>query len=240
MIKRSCRLLICTVLFVPLFSFADFSPELNVDPHYNELGFFDIHLCNWPERPNFFKVLFSSTHFEKIDSMKVYAPDDSLLVQLEKSKFIQIKRKGKADKRVYILDLDAPDKVATGWYRIEIKTTDGQDYQARDYVVASRMSRATAMQPSADEERVLPVTLKWKPVAGAQYYKVFVRDAWQDKLVFTSKLIADAEVQLPDGKLEPGGYYSWAVHARDTNEHILLGDFHMGSMSKKAFFAVAE
>lgn len=240
MMKRLRRVFVFYVLLVPSFSFADFSPKLNVDPHYNELGFFDIHLCNWPERPNFFKVLFSSEHFKKIDSMKVYTPDNKLLMQLDKDKFIHLKRKGKAEKRVYILDADAPESVVTGWYRIDVKTTDGENYQAEDYVIASRMAKVSDMRPSDDEERVLPVTLKWKPVAGAQYYKVFVRDAWEDKLVFTSKLTGEEEVQIPADKLQPGGYYSWAVHARDTNEHILLGDFHMGSMSKKAFFAVAD
>ncbi|VAW50540.1 hypothetical protein MNBD_GAMMA06-2271, partial [hydrothermal vent metagenome] len=190
--------------------------------------------------PNFFKVLFSSEYFKKIASMKVYTPDNELLMQLDKDKFIRLKREGKAEKRVYILDADAPESVATGWYRIDVRTTDGRKYQAEDYVIASRMGKVSGMQPSDDEERVLPVTLKWKPVVGAQYYKVFVRDAWEDKVIFTSKLIGDEEVQLPDDKLQPGGYYSWAVHARDTNEHILLGDFHMGSMSKKVFFAVAD
>lgn len=240
MMKSLYRIFVCIVLLMPLDSLAEFSPALNVDPHYNELGFFDIHLCNWPERPNFFKMLFSSAHYEKIDSMKIYAPDNKLLAQLDKEKFIRLRRKGKAEKHVYIFDMDAPEKVTTGWYRIDVKTTDGRIYQAEDYVIASRMGKVSGMRPADDEERVLPVTLKWKPVSGAQFYKVFVRDVWDDKLIFTSDLVSDTTVALPTEKLEPGGYYSWAVHARDTNEHILLGDFHMGSMSEKAFFSVAE
>jgi hypothetical protein len=43
---------------------ADKGPQLiNEDPHRNEMGFFDIHVCNWPERPQFLKVLFSTTRF---------------------------------------------------------------------------------------------------------------------------------------------------------------------------------
>jgi hypothetical protein len=82
--------------------------------------------------------------------------------------------------------------------------------------------------------------LKWTPVPGSQYYQAFVRDAWTEKLVFRSKLLDTAEVEIPKDRLEPGGDYYWTVHSRDTNEHILLGDFHMGSMSEKRFFTVAE
>ena len=45
---------------------------------------------------------------------------------------------------------------------------------------------------------------------------------------------------FPEGALEPGGSYLWSVHARDVNEHILLGDFHNGSISEKFHFSVAD
>ncbi|MFV2005358.1 MAG: hypothetical protein ACC650_09125 [Gammaproteobacteria bacterium] len=238
MIKHRFPILI--FLLASANAFAEDSPELSADPHYNVLGFFDVHLCNWPERPNFFKVLFSSEQYARIDSMAVYTPDDRLLVKLDKSKFINLKREGKADKHVFISDIDAPENVITGWYRIDINTSDGTHYQAKDYVIMSRLEIVSDMQPSGDDAQALPVTLRWEPVPGAQYYKVFVRDEWDRKLIFKSDLLTAEEITLPDGKLEPGGYYSWSVHARDTNEHILLGDFHMGSMSKKVFFSVAE
>ena len=96
------------------------------------------------------------------------------------------------------------------------------------------------MQPSDDKVISLPITLKWKPVIGSQYYQAFVRDAWTEKLVFQSKLIDTPGIKIPDEKITPGGDYYWVVHSRDTNEHILLGDFHMGSLSKKTFFSVAQ
>ncbi len=114
-------------------------------------------------------------------------------------------------------------------------------YQARDFVIMTRLAQVSRMQPSGDsKEYDLPITLKWKPVTGSQFYKVFVRDVWTGKLVYKSKLITGPEIKIPDNNLEPGGYYSWSVHARDTNEHVLLGDFHMGSISKKSFFTVSE
>lgn len=141
----------------------------------------------------------------------------------------------------YFLNIDVPESASNGWYKIDVKTDDGRTYQVSDFVVMTRLEQVSQMQPSSDsEEFSLPITLKWEPVVGSRYYQVFVRDAWTGKLVYQSKLISDHEIKIPDSKLEPGGYYSWVVHSRDTNEHVLLGDFHMGSLSKASFFTVAE
>lgn len=108
-------------------------------------------------------------------------------------------------------------------------------------MLLTRIDRVTGMAPSSEESAFpLPVTLTWSKVPGAGFYKVYIRDEWTEELVFKSKLLSDNKLKLPVGKLQPGGYYSWAVHARDLNEHFLLGDFNMGSMSRKAFFNVAE
>ncbi len=214
--------------------------ELESDPHYNQIGFFDIHICNWPERPNYFKILFSSEKYQQIESMSVYTPDNQLLANLDRKKFRTLKRKNKPNKRVYLLDLDVPEMASTGWYKIDIKTDDGATHHAKDYVIMTRLEKTSEMSPSDDREFNLPVTLKWKPVAGSQYYQAYVRDAWTEKLVFRSKLIDKPEIEIPKDKLEPGGDYYWTVHSRDTNEHVLLGDFSMGSMSEKTFFTVAE
>jgi hypothetical protein len=151
-----------------------------------------------------------------------------------------LKRKNKPEKRVYMVDMDVPDQATTGWYTIDIQDVNGRVSSAKDYVIMARLERVTEMSPADDEQVQLPVTLKWKPVIGAQHYEVFVRDIWTENQVFKSKLTETAELKIPDNKLEPGGSYSWTVHARDTNEHILLGDFGAGSMSDKAFFTVAE
>ncbi len=220
---------------------AEQSLELHGDPHYNQMGFFDIHICNWPERPNFFKILFSSEKYEQIESMGVYTPENKLLVNLDKTKFRTLKRKNKPNKKVYMLDIDVPELATTGWYKIDIKTKNGNIYHAKDYVIISRLEKISEMQPSDEHKKFdLPITLKWEPVAGSKHYQVFVRDVWTEKLVFRSKLIGMPEIKIPDGKLEPGGEYYWVIHSRDTNEHILLGDFHMGSMSEKKYFTVVE
>ena len=227
-------------LFLQSNLYAEESLTFSSDPHYNQIGFFDIHICNWPERENFFKILFSSEKYQQIESMKVYTPDNQLLVDLDKEKFKVIQRKNKPEKRVFMLNMDIPASASTGRYKIIVTSADGSTHNASDYVIMSTLEKASEMQPADNKIFSLPITLKWKPVAGSQYYQVFVRDAWTEKQVFQSKLIDTPEIRIPDEKIEPGGDYYWVIHARDTNEHILLGDFHMGSLSKKTFFTVSE
>ena len=87
----------------------------------------------------------------------------------------------------------------------------------------------------------VPEKLTWEPVPGAGFYQVFIRDLWNDsKLIHTSKLLTRPELELPPGLLQQGGYYSWIIHARDTNSHILLGDFNHGSLNKSATFLIGE
>ncbi len=137
--------------------------------------------------------------------------------------------------------MDIPDSATAGWYSIKVKTADGKEYLARDYVPMVRIKRVTDMAPSSEDSSFpLPVTLTWSKAPGAGFYMVFIRDEWTGEMVFETKLISENSIRIPEGKLLPGGYHSWMVHARDLNEHILLGDFHMGSMSKKAFFNVVE
>ncbi len=240
---QSTKLVLAAIFFYLLISpgHAEEASILHNDPHRNELGFFDMHLCNWPERPRFFKILFSTEKFADVAGMQVITPNGDVLTELDKNKFMRLTRKNKPEKRVYLLDLDVPDNATTGWYHIKVTDTQGKTFQASDYMIMSRLERAGGMSPSeASGDATLPVTLKWNAVPGANWYKVYVRDVWDDKLVFRSRLLHEPVVTIPDGKLDVGGDYYWTIHSRDTNEHILLGDFQMGSMSEKVFFSVAD
>jgi hypothetical protein len=214
---------------------------ISEDPHRNELGFFDIHICNWPERPQFLKVLFSTSRFAQIDRMEVFDPAGRKIVDLDKHHFMQFSPKNKPVKRVFMQDIDLPESATEGWYRIAVTDSEGRVYEASDLVPLTRIQRPVGLQPGdGDEEVSVDTDLSWQEVPGAQYYQVFVRDAWSDELLYRSKLIEETDVELPSGTLQPGGYYVWRVHARDLNEHVLLGDFHNGSMSEKAYFSVRE
>lgn len=241
MIRNSRQLILVLSLLFHSNLYAEESLKFTNDPHYNDIGFFDIHICNWPERPIFFKILFSSEKYNQIESMDVFTPDNQLLVSLDKNKFMHLKRNNKPNKKVFMLEIDVPDSASTGWYSIDVQAKDGTTYQAKDYVVMTRLEQVSKLQPSGEDKTFsLPITLTWEPVAGSQYYQAYVRDVWTEKLVFKSKLLNKPEIQIPEDKLKPGGDYYWVVHARDTNEHVLLGDFHMGSLSNKTFFTVAE
>ena len=209
------------------------------DPHYNEAGFFDIHVCNWPDRPVFLMPLFSTTQGDAIRSIEVLTPDRQSLVQLDLSRYRSITQENKPDKRVFINQIDVPPKAENGWYSARITLDDGRRFTAKDYVVISRLTQAGGQVPADGAEVVLPDVLRWKPVPGARFYQVFIRDLWDDdRLIHTSKLLGSPALELPPGLLEPGGYYSWIIHARDTNEDAMLGDFNHGSLNRAATFTV--
>lgn len=211
------------------------------DPHYIDPGFFDIHVCNWPDRTVFFMILFSTVNPDAVKSIEVLTPEAQPLVQLDLSRYRTIEKKKDApEKRVFINQVEIPPGAGNGWYSARITLVDGNEYEARDFVKISRLPQTGGQVPANGEEAELPHSLRWDPVPGAGFYQVFIRDLWDEgKLIYSSKLVDRPELVLPGGLLEPGGYYSWIVHARDTNEDIMLGDFNHGSLNRPATFTVA-
>jgi len=68
---------------------------------------------------------------------------------------------------------------------------------------------------------------------------VVIKDLWNDeKMVYSSKLLKEPRLVVPSGLLQPGGYYSWLVHARDVNEDPVLGDFNRGSQTDAIEFSI--
>lgn len=210
------------------------------DKHYNEAGFFDIHVCNWPDRPLFFMPLFSTTRFKDVHEIEVSYPDGSKLTSLDLSRYRTIINDKAPEKRVYMKQVDVPESAQEGWYSARVTLASGETFEASDYVVISELQRATGHTPGHEQEvPAPPEKLSWEAVPGASFYKVFIRDKWNDdKLIFTSELLDKPELALPAGLVENGGLYSWMVHARDVNEHVLLGDFNHGSISRHVTFMV--
>lgn len=212
------------------------------DTHYTPVGFFDIHVCNWPDRVPFFLLLFSTRMYAQVARIDVTGPDGRALHTFDLDRYKVIQKKGKPEKRVFINQLALPPGPTDGWYRARIAMTDGTVHTAEDYVIVRQMPRAQVVAPLDDADGIrLPVTLIWRAVPGARYYRVFVRDLWNDgKMVYESDVLSKPELRVPDGKLVSGGVYSWRVHARDVNEHVLLGDFNHGSQNEAVRFTVAE
>jgi hypothetical protein len=212
------------------------------DTHYIDSGFFDIHVCNWPERKLFFMPLFSTARYDEIVKIDIIDPDGRPLVQMDLERFRVIKQKTGKEKHAFINQLDVPPAAKDGWYSAQITLSDGSVQTASDYVRISTLDKADGHRPGHDEEVASPPReLRWNPVPGAGFYQVFIRDKWNDdRLIHTSKLLAKPRLVLPPGLITPGGLYSWVVHARDINEDLLLGDFNHGSMSKVVEFSVSD
>lgn len=207
------------------------------DPHYTEAGFFDIHVCNWPDKPPFIMALFSTVLFDKVELVSVYTPTGELLGNLDLARFRAFKTRDGKDKRAFISHLELPGKTTDGWYKAVVTLKGGHRIEASDYVVHAVMPLPTGMQPAAGTVGVeLPGELRWNPVPGASFYQVYVYDKWNDKLVFKSAVIRETAVKLPPGILQAGGQYGWRVNARDVNEHVLLGDFNHGTTSAEYHF----
>lgn len=212
------------------------------DPHYTPAGFFDIHICHWPDRPNFYLMLFSTTRFTEIERVDVFYPDGRRLAPLDLNRYRVVKRAGKPEKRVFITNVTLPANPPEGWYRTSIRMKDGSTHHARDRVEIRDMPMAAGLLPAPDSMNIpLPAQLSWQPVAGAKHYQVFIWDKWQgSKEIFKSKLLVEPRLALPPGLLQRGGSYKWRVHARDVHEDLELGDFNHGSLSPVVLFTVAD
>jgi len=208
------------------------------DPHYTPVGFFDIHVCHWPDQPPLFLMLFSTTRFEELSSVEVVRPDGVSLGMLKPERYRVVRKPNKPEKRVFMTTIPVPDGSPNGWYVGRVTMKNGDHFEGKDYVVHELMTLPTGLQP-AEEAKDVPLApvFNWSAVPGAKFYKVFVYDLWDDeKTVYQSKLLTETRHQLPPGILKPDGYYAWMVHAREGDEHPLLGDFNHGSLSRRVHF----
>lgn len=212
------------------------------DPHYTEAGFFDIHVCNWPDQPLFLMALFSTTHFNEIARIDLFAPDGTNLGPLDLNRYRPSKDAENHEKRVLMTHYPIPEKNADGWYHARITMRDGKTFDARDHVVRKVLPMAGGHQPAAQSENVtMPDELRWDPVPGAGFYQIYVRDEWEnERYLMISKIIKDNFLKIPPGLLKPGGSYTWRIHARDINGDPEWGDFNHGSLAKEVHFSVAE
>jgi hypothetical protein len=240
------RLLLCATM---LAGCAASRPEMPdefstpLDPHYTPAGFFDGHVCQWPERPLFFKWIFSSSQYEQLEEITIYSPAGDVLGKFDLSHYRLVKQPGKSDKRMYLVDTPISENAPDGWYFAMIQTKNGHTYQARDHIEIGPLAMAGAgMLPENEAVLTQPLReLSWKEVPGAKYYQVFVHDVWNDeKLIYQSPHVTEPRVTLPNDLIKPGGAYLWRVHSRDMNGDPEYGDFNLGSLSVFVSFSVQD
>jgi len=233
-------ILMLAALILPVDSQADVGTDGN--PHYNEIGFFDMHVCNWPDQPLFFLSLFSTTQYDTIRKIEVYDNNQRFIGQLNLDKYRTVMLKNPTrEKHVFITYLPIPKTSGDGWYSTKVYLKDGRILGAKDYVIIYKMNRATGLRPAANASLTsIPTTFSWQAVPGAKYYQVFIDDLWSNKSVYSSELLTRPELTIPRNLLKRGGSYCWLVNARDTNEDVLLGDFNHGSLTKCLEFDINE
>jgi len=232
--------LLCVLCVTPI-THADEPATMVANPHYTPAGFFDLHVCNWTDRPMFFLAVFSSERSAEVKSVDVIRPDGRPLMGMNLGRYRIVTRKDKPEKHVFIEQLTLPPDATDGWYSARIALHNGEQHFARDYVILHTMAPATGLiPPDGAKDIPVPTALKWDPVPGASHYKVYIQDLWEGALILESKLLSSPRLDLPPGLIKPGGDYIWRVHARDVNENVLLGDFNHGSFTGETRFNTAR
>lgn len=212
------------------------------DPHRNEAGFFDVHVCNWPDKPLFFMGLFSTTRYDEVTDIRLYTPSGKEVGVFKLDRYRLVRIPGKPEKHVFITLFDIPKEREEGWYVARVKLKDGRTLTAKDNIALKLLPIAKNLQPAAGAENVpLPRELRWDPVPGALFYQVFIKDVWEDgQEILSSNLLSEPRLVLPAGLIKPGGRYLWQVHSRNLNDDPVWGDFNHGSLTAEVEFAVSE
>jgi len=211
------------------------------DPHYVAAGFFDLHVCHWPDRPLFFMAIFSTAQFAEIASVEVFDAHHKVLGALNLQQFETTKNKLGQDKRVFISYFDVTTGAPDGWYTANITLRDGTVFTARDLVQIQRLALPSGFQPANHAQLGAPPSeLLWDAIPGARYFQVTIRDAWaNNQRIYRSPFLSEPHLTLPQDLLRRGGSYTWRVHARDVNEDKELGDFNLGALGPVLDFSVA-
>ena len=85
--KKMEALVVCFfVLIATTNAFSENEKHLG-DSHYTASGFFDVHVCNWPDRAPFYMILYSTMQFNDIKSVEIMNGSDERLADLDLSKF---------------------------------------------------------------------------------------------------------------------------------------------------------
>lgn len=233
--------IVCFFAILFLMFSRDSQSATSDDLHYSKAGFFDIHVCNWPNRPLFFMTIFSTYNFKDISNIQVFSPDNKIIGELNLKIYRSFTGKNKKQKRAFIKHLEISANAKNGWYYTKVNLKNGSTIIAKDYVIIDKLDIAKISKPNIKKElKTIPKSFILKKIKGAKHYQAFIRDVWDSKLIYKSKLLNKPEIHIPNNILKKGGLYTIQIHTRDINEHQLLGDFNHGSLTKKIGFSIAE
>lgn len=210
------------------------------DPHETPAGYFDLHICNWPDRPPFVVALFVAADSNNLRRVEVLRPDGRPLGEVNLTKYERRVDENGRELRAYKTFLPLPKDAPAGWYSARVSLRDGRAQQARDYVQVQILPQAKIVQPANGQDNLAGnAELRWQPVPGATHYRVFIKDAWAGQQIFKSDLLTQPRLRVPRGVLQPNGSYAWRVHARSGGPEATWGEFNHGSLNSEATFALA-
>ncbi len=232
-------ILLCTFPSQQAFS----NNQIHKDWHKDELGFFDIHYCNWPDQKPFLMLVYATHHYKNLDSIKVLTPEGRKLGEINKSTYRYlpaktVKGENIPDKKVFITHIPFTKNMTKGTFTAVVTTNSGQRHQYKDEVNMDYIVATAKINYPADKATDIPLapTLKWDTVENAKYYQFFIKDNWSGENVYASKTLNQTQFTLPKDILKKDGWYAWKVHAKDMDETIKYGDFNAGSLSETITF----
>lgn len=209
------------------------------DPHETAAGYFDLHICNWPDRPPFVVALFTTADSTNVRRVEVLRPDGKVLGEVSLTNHESRVDEHGRERRAYKTFLPLPKDAPAGWYRARISLRDGSAEQAQDYLQVQVLPQAKLLQPANGQDNLAANSeLRWQPVPGATHYRVFVKDAWAGQQIYKSDLLTTPRLRLPQGVLQPNGSYVWRVHARSGGPEAKWGEFNHGSLTTESTFAL--
>ncbi len=110
-----------------------------------------------------------------------------------------------------------PGVAVDGVYTFTIIDTDGRTQTTHDYLQVQPLGRVDATTLRAMGAWPTP-TLSWSApadIGGPTYYRVIIENASNGSRAWSSGRITSTSLNVPAGRLQPGGSYRWHVRAYD-------------------------
>ena len=107
-------------------------------------------------------ALYSTAYYDNVESIKIIAPNDVVIGELNLDKYRIIKAKNKAEKHVFITQIPSLATEQDGWFKARVKLRDGTSDAASDFVIHQLLPKATGLQPAGGyEELALSERMSW-------------------------------------------------------------------------------
>lgn len=97
-------------------------------------------------------ALFATYKYKNISRIEIFTPGNTKLGEISTEKYKVVIKKGKPEKHVFIGKFKIPKNTSNGWYRSVVTMKNGDQYEAKDYVIQARLGIASGIKPEAEAE----------------------------------------------------------------------------------------